>query len=229
MPKLTPGAWDEIAGQYAAGVAMTVISKSFNVPRATIKRRADRLGWVRGSAEGRDAANQAKGQGAHPASSQEAAVAPVSDPRAALNQRHRDAWSVVHGLREEAFRILHGETPTFLKGIETGDVKERVWFAAKLIAMYEKGASALTTAQEGERRAYGIDYKQLQETTAKDDAGTQERRETARKVIATIDGMARRLENCRCGAAGDEAVPGDGGSSEPADGACATGSGSKGT
>ena len=48
---------------------------------------------------------------------------------------------------------------------------ERLSLSAQLHTMFRTDASALMTAQEGERRAYGVSYKQQQEAGPKDEAG----------------------------------------------------------
>lgn len=54
------------------------------------------------------------------------------------------------------------------------------------------------TAQEGERRAYGVCYKQQQEAGPEDEAALQRRRELARSVIDTIKHLKEQESRCTC-------------------------------
>lgn len=63
---------------------------------------------------------------------------------------------------------------------------QRLSLSAQLHAMFRRDVSALMTAQEGERRTYGICYKQQQEAGPKGEAAAQRRRELAESVIKQV-------------------------------------------
>jgi hypothetical protein len=89
-------------------------------------------------------------------------------------------------LRDDAFRVLKGEKTKLLPDIAAEDVQVRVSFAEKLIAMAHQSARALTIAQEGERRAYGFDYKQQQEASVEDEATARRRRELTDSILLMV-------------------------------------------
>src|SRR5215213_9388722 len=117
--------WAEIARQYADGVPVAAIAERFNLSRARITRRAKKLGWVRGDTNGGLAGSHASLQDKQPGSSQEEATVSASDQRAALLKRHKAAWAATYGLRDEAFRLLRGEAPALIKGLDIGTAEQR--------------------------------------------------------------------------------------------------------
>jgi hypothetical protein len=190
--------WTEIARQYADGVPVAAIAKRFNLSRARITRRAKKLGWARGDANGGPARPHPSLQDKQPGSSQEEATASASDQRAALLKRHKAAWAATYGLRDEAFRLLRGEAPALIKGLEIGTAEQRLALSAQLHALFRKDVSALMVAQEGERRAYGICYKQQQEAGPEDEAAARRRREMAASIINTVKVLRERADGCTC-------------------------------
>ena len=87
----------------------------------------------------------------------------ISPPaRDRLFERRRGEWEVFYELRADVYRILRGETPRILEAVEMSNILERMDIAKDLLALAEKDAKALMMAQEGERRAHGLDYKQQQ-------------------------------------------------------------------
>ncbi|WP_457094712.1 hypothetical protein [Microvirga sp. P5_D2] len=100
-------------------------------------------------------------------------------------------------MREDAFRLLKGEKPGFLKDLVGHDLtglESRVSLAAKLFTIVEKATRALLMAQEGERRAHGFDYKQQQEKTAEDEAALSRRREMAVSIIGRLEELRRKAD-----------------------------------
>jgi len=205
MPELAPEAWDAIARQYAAGIPITVIARNFNVSRARIKLKADRFGWVRNRASEGAAAKQLQTQEDDLGSTQEgraAERASVADQRTLLIERQRAAWDDVYRLREDAYRILKGEKPQILRGVEIADVNERLPLVAKLMTIFQKDASAVAAAQEAERRAFGFDYKQQQKVEAEDEITGRRRHELMTSLLSMIEMLsakAQSTESCEDG------------------------------
>jgi ribosomal 50S subunit-recycling heat shock protein len=185
--------WDEIARQYQAGMAVSVIAKTFDVSRVRIRLQAERFGWTRGAGEGGEAVAPEGTCGSALEASTPAAH-PVADTRRMVFERHRAAWASVHDLGDEAFRILRGEEPHILKGLQRDSVEERIDCAAKVITLFEKRAKALMMAQEGERRAHGLDYKQQQEVQTEDEAEIRRRRELTASIVELVSQLRQRTE-----------------------------------
>jgi hypothetical protein len=82
--------------------------------------------------------------------------ASLANQRSAVVERQRRAWVEVYGLRDDAHRILKGQRPKFIKDGVVEDTQERLSLAVRVMAMFEKEVRALTVAQEGEQRAYGL-------------------------------------------------------------------------
>lgn len=199
MSELAPEVWDEVTGQYEAGVAIAAIAQAFKVSRVRIKRKADELVWVRSRRAEGDTGQQAGYSG----SSQQAgnaAVISAADRRRLLIERQRAVWDDISAVREDAYRLLRGEEPRIIKGLATGDVDERLSRAAKLLTMADKDANSLRRAQEAQRQAYGIDPKL--EAESKEKAEAFERRvEWARSVLKKMEDWARSKGQqvvCRC-------------------------------
>ena len=64
--------------------------------------------------------------------------------------------------------------------------------ATRWAALYEKAASGLQKKQEGERRAYGFDYK-MQQQTAEDPVAVQRLNEMIDEILAYV-ARARVIE-----------------------------------
>lgn len=75
---------------------------------------------------------------------------------------------------------------------------QRLSLSAKVHALFERDARALMTAQEGERRAYGICYKQQQEAGPKDEAEVQRKRELTRSIIDIARRVKEQANRCTC-------------------------------
>jgi hypothetical protein len=193
MQKVAPDVWDEIERQYRAGIAVNVLAKMFKVSRATIERKAIQFGWGRDPVDAGDlvVARQEEASGSSQAPRQ-GGVAQGSDPHALLIEQQRAAWEELCALREDTYRILRGQKPKLLKGFDVVDVADRLSLAAAVIRMVEKEARSLMIAQEGERRAYGYDYKQQQASQAEDEATARQRAELIGSFLNTVDALNRR-------------------------------------
>lgn len=125
----------------------------------------------------------------------------IARDRVQLIEDHQTAWDDIYQLREDAKRLLRGEPTrvlvqpkniyaedgtTILERAELLTLTKRVSLAAKLIAIFEADARAMMTAQEGERRAYGFDYKTQLEDTSIDQNALRRRRELAGNVIELV-------------------------------------------
>jgi hypothetical protein len=191
MPKRTREVWDEVERQYRAGVIVHLIAQTFNVSRVRIRLQAERFGWTRGAAGG-DAASPGESSGAAPQTGAGAVISPPA--RDGLFERRRGEWEGFYELRADAYRILRGETPRSLEAVETSSVLERIDLAKDLLALAEKDAKALMMAQEGERRAHGLDYKQQQEAQQEDEATARRRAELIHSFLNMVDGVKQRAE-----------------------------------
>jgi hypothetical protein len=114
-----------------------------------------------------------------------------ADLRTILIERHKAAWDDVHALDSESMRILRGEEPQILKGLEINDAEERLWVADRVLILFDKAARALMLAQEGERRAHGLDYKQQHEAQKEDEAETRRRQELTASVVDLVSTLRR--------------------------------------
>jgi hypothetical protein len=89
-------------------------------------------------------------------------------------------------LRDDAHRILKGKQPKSITDVAVTDAQERLLLAVKVMALFEKEVRALTVAQEGERRAYALDFKQHQELSAEGEAQTRQRCELIASILSTM-------------------------------------------
>ncbi|MEZ0167553.1 hypothetical protein [Microvirga sp. TS319] len=75
-------------------------------------------------------------------------------------------------------------------------LENRVTMAAQLITMFKKCVRGLMMAQEGERRAYGVDYRQQTKEATRDEAEVRRRRELAGSILKMVDEMRRMTDAC---------------------------------
>jgi hypothetical protein len=109
----------------------------------------------------------------------------LPDERHALIRQHRREWRDLDRLRREAIRAASAShSPAANPGAEETDrvsTKEQLGQAKLLMAMYKNAVEAITTKQEGERRAHGFDYKLQQET------GTVDKQKAERDAKIAIE------------------------------------------
>ncbi len=190
--KLTPEEWKKVGELYVANIPVLRISKQFGVARISIERAAKRYGWVKIPQGDIEAVVQAKVHGGHLSDDPNVKaefIEKVAGERARLVGRHQRDWGKVYSLREDAYAILSGQRPKVItmdyETATTLEMKDRINLAGKLIAMFEADARALNTAQEGERRANGFDYKAQQATDTKDEEAERERNQR-KKLLASL-------------------------------------------
>jgi hypothetical protein len=194
MREVSPETWDAIARQGRRRgpgrhhrSAFHRFSREDPASRARIPRRANPLGGIRDGAEDGDVVAAVQTQEAQPT-----AVAERADARTLLLKRHRAAWDDIHALGSEAMRILRREEPQILKGLVITDAEERLCGAERLLTLFSQDAGAPMLAQEGERRADGLDYKQLQEAQTEDEATASRRQELIASILSSTETMKRR-------------------------------------
>ena len=195
MPKLTDETWQVIRDQWAAGASDAALATQFGVSRQTIERRATAHEWHRNDAcegtSGRPPDRpQAKGS-----DSRGNDGGPPSQPirdRAQLALKHQAEWEELEFIRADvvaAFQDIriqlrssvssaspdrqNRKSSTGTQNLPPGlgprvTLDEHLKQATRWAGLYEKAASGLQKAQEGERRAYGFDYKMQQQQTAVD-------------------------------------------------------------
>jgi hypothetical protein len=195
--KLTPAQWLEIRELFIQGVSISQISRDFDIARTSIKARARKQQWVKLSPEEIEEATQAKLHAVHSVSTRAEIVDKVADARAQMIQRHQRAWDRLYKVRDDAHRILEGQRPKtiahsrvseggaeeIVRDLEFKDMKDRVGFARKLIEIFEADARALSTAQEGERRSNGMDYKAQAEGKQVDEVEARERKALVASLV----------------------------------------------
>jgi predicted DNA-binding protein YlxM (UPF0122 family) len=195
--KLTLAQWLEIRELYIQGVSISQISRDFDIARTSIKARAKKQNWVKLSPEEIEEATQAKLHAVHSVSTRTEIVDKVADARAQLFQKHQRAWDKLYKVRDDAHRILEGQRPRtiahrrvseggaeeIVRDLEFKDMKDRLGFARKLIEIFEADARALSTAQEGERRSNGVDYKAQAESKQVDEVEARERKALVASLV----------------------------------------------
>jgi predicted DNA-binding protein YlxM (UPF0122 family) len=205
---LTPAQWLEIRELYIQGVSISQISRDFNIARTSIKARARKQNWMKLSPEEIEEATQAKLHAVHSVSTRAEIVDKVADARAQMIQKHQRAWYKLYKVRDDAHRILEGQRPRtiahstvseggaeeIVRALEFKDMKDRVGFARKLIEIFEADARALSTAQEGERRSNGMDYKAQAENKQVDEVEQRERKALIASLVNLSQTYHERTE-----------------------------------
>ncbi len=102
-------------------------------------------------------------------------------------RRHKKGWEKVYAIRDDAHAVLSGKQTKVLtldyEEVTAMDTRERINLAGKLLARFEADARALSTAQEGERRSNGMDYKAQAETKQVDEAEARERKALVASLV----------------------------------------------
>lgn len=172
--------------------------------------------------DGKRASSRAALQQAAAAAGKSAGADPADNPveriakdRVDLIEEHQGKWDSIDAIYEDAMRILRGEPTrvlvkpqtiyaedgiTVLEKAEVMTLTKRVNLAAKLVALYEGASRGLMTKQEGERRAYGFDYKTQLEDTGVDEGARRQRLEMATEVITTVQQLKDQLAAATAGA-----------------------------
>lgn len=197
MGKLNPEIWSEIGRKWITGVTPSHLSREYGVTRRAVTQAAERYGWVRLPEHDIHAATQAKLHGIEYVAAQVTAsgarakiMDEAADARARLIRKHQRDWDALYLIRADAHLILRGQNPKVIadaqktdggatmmvRDLEFKDMKDRVGFARKLLEIFEADARALSTAQEGERRSNGMDYKAQAESKQVDEVEARERK-----------------------------------------------------
>jgi hypothetical protein len=188
--KLTPEEWKKVGELYIANIPVLRISKQFGVARISVERAAKRFGWVKIPREDIEEVVQAKVHGGHLSTDPQAKaefIEKVADERAILMRRHKKDWEKVYAIRDDAHAVLSGKQTRVLtldyEEVTSMDTRERINLAGKLLAMFEADARALSTAQEGERRSNGMDYKAQAESKQVDEVEARERKALVASLV----------------------------------------------
>ena len=188
--KLTPEEWKKVGELYIANMSVLRISRQFGVARISIERAAKRFGWVKIPREDIEEVVQAKVHGGHLSTDPHAKaefIEKVADERALLMRRHKDGWRKVYAIRDDAHAVLSGKQTKVLtldyEEVTSMDTRERISLAGKLLAMFEADARALSTAQEGERRSNGMDYRAQAESKQVDEVEARERKALVASLV----------------------------------------------
>ena len=187
---MTPEEWKKVGELYVANIPVLRISKQFGVARISIERAAKRFGWVKIPREDIEEVVQAKVHGGHLSTDPQAKaefIEKVADERAILMRRHKKGWEKVYAIRDDAHAVLSGKQTKVLtldhEEVTAMDTRERINLAGKLLAMFEADARALSTAQEGERRSNGMDYKAQAESKQVDEVEARERKALVASLV----------------------------------------------
>jgi hypothetical protein len=207
--------WQIIREAYEEGTSLTEIGRQYEVSAQAVHKQAKKRGWVRAHRRVSDvqpdvdAATTAKlvdefnhagfNHGINHAGEDEGyaeAVAGAADLRVGIIRRHRSAWDELRELERMAFQAAL-EPDWVPPGDEPGHslpFSKRLDYATSLAKLYKQHAEQLMTAQEGERRANGFDYKlQQAETKPPEDPEIGAKRvQNLKDLIAGIHDLARQ-------------------------------------
>jgi hypothetical protein len=207
--------WQIIREAYEEGASLTEIGRQYEVSAQAVHKQAKKRGWVRadhGLSDVQadvDAATTAKltgefnhagfNHGINHAGEDEGyaeALEGAADLRVRMILRHRRAWSELRERERMAFQAALD--PDWVPpGDEPGDplpFDKRIQYATSLAKLFKQHAEQLVTAQEGERRANGFDYKLQQAETKppEDPSIAAQRQQSLKELIAGIHDLARQ-------------------------------------
>jgi hypothetical protein len=207
--------WLAIGRAYEEGASPTALCRQYEISLQALYQQRKQRGWVRPNRRASnvqadvDTATTAKlvgefnhadlNHGINHAGEDEGyaeAVEGAADLRVGIIQRHRTAWSEIRELERMAFQAALD--PDWVPpGDEPGHplpFGKRIEYATSLAKLYKQHSEQLVTAQEGERRANGFDYKlQQAETKPPEDPEISAKRVQGLKdLIAGIHDLARQ-------------------------------------
>jgi hypothetical protein len=197
---LSAAEWAEIRGKWEAGESPTEITRQYGIKRPRIYERAKKENWprpetvdVRQSVE-EHLSNIA---GSDTRVERVKAVADAADELSYMVQGHRQAWRDVKAILMESIKVAldrnykpPGWTPPIDQhGNEVDfDLPQRMAYSKALAQLYKTLTEGMLTAQEGERRAHGIDFR-MQIKNPAEEQGSERRAELIhgiRQALAKI-------------------------------------------
>ncbi len=163
--------WAQVRAGYEGGANLSELSRSSGLSRTAIRTRARLEGWTRPDLDQEPVpcpavARDRRADAVHPP------LDSLPDERHAVIRQHRREWRDLDRLRREAIRAASAShsspaDPSAEEANRMGN-KERQSEAKLLMTLYKNAVEAITTKQEGERRAHGFDYKLQQEARGVD-------------------------------------------------------------
>ncbi|MEE1611887.1 hypothetical protein [Microvirga sp. CF3016] len=190
--KLAVEQWQKLGEEWSAGSSVSSLSLKYNVSRKAIDNAAKRNGWIKNPIvnQALTVVRREKTEDDPRTGTENARVVHVACDRATLILQHQGQWSDIYELRQDAFRMLRGEpmrlvsnrdvldeNGVIVEKAETLSLTKRIALAHKLMAIFEADARSMMTAQEGERRAWGFDYKLQQDGNAVNESELRRRSE----------------------------------------------------
>jgi hypothetical protein len=176
--------WDRIREDADRGLTPSRLAEIHKpVSRTAIIRRAKLEDWKNTRAR-IDARAHGKADGiefGQTGAETEAAIGAASDERALLILKHRQQWAVIDRFQAESIR----RALMSLEAEKSDEVTLLRRDADWLLGYYKRQAQSILDAQEGQRRAYGFDYRQQQEESEEDEAISERRRAILRSLEAS--------------------------------------------
>jgi hypothetical protein len=187
--ELAKETWDEIRQALADGASFNHLEKRYGVTRQNISRKARKLGWIKGDRDEIEREAHAKADGIRAGQSLDEimeAIDRASDERAEIIKTHRRQWAALDMIRDTAMRLV-------LEAMSVNGVNREALIqeANTITNIYIKHANVALNAQEGQRRAYGFDYKIQQKEEDRGNANAQYA-EQRRQLIAQMEEANRR-------------------------------------
>jgi hypothetical protein len=216
--KLSDSEWMELGLEWAAQtMSNEKLAAKYGVTRPAINKAIKRYGWSRDPVIMEALAESLKAKYSGPAFQDGPELLDgvtggdvtegVAGDRQQLILQHQQQWANIRLLRDDAFRLLRGlptrllakpldhdivdpETKKIIEKRETFTLTKRINLAHKIIATFEADARAMMTAQEGERRAWGFDYKTQQDGNQVSEHEMRRRNELIDNLRAMGDQLA---------------------------------------
>ena len=176
--------WAQVRAAFEGGANLSELARSSGLSRTAIRTRARLEGWARSDAEQEPVPCPAETR-SRPTDAVHPPLDSLPDERHAVIRQHRREWRDLDRLRREAIRAASAShsspaDPSAEEANRMGN-KERQSEAKLLMTLYKNAVEAITTKQEGERRAHGFDYKLQQET------GTVDKQKAERDAKIAIE------------------------------------------
>jgi hypothetical protein len=191
--------WDEIREKIQAGMKPGQLAKIYKpISRQAIDKKAREHGWFNHRTEiDQRAIDKADGLRAGQSVEEASyAIESASNERAILILKHRQQWAEIDEFRTASILAARDA----MKARTHTEKMKGFAEANALIGFYTRHANALSFGQEGQRRAYGFDYK-LQRNDDADEAAETETRwalldaldESERTESPMIEGEATEI------------------------------------
>jgi hypothetical protein len=214
--KLDPLIIDEMRDLYESGHSFSSIATRCRVAVNSVKKHAAAGGWNKPTPEtlSRENGSDDPDDAYQTSNDDQIAILEAGAAMRILIHGHQKEWKEIERIRRDALLAYKDDKFKPEDAPDSWNSRDRLAHAGRLFSMYNTASNALMVAQEGERRAYGFDYreqKKQSQAEGRDHARQAELMDELMAALETltegkiIDGEWHELLDVGAAAADDQA------------------------